>query len=159
MEAAEPCEVMALLCHVKDRAAPWVHSWCYWQRTCLSVQETQEMWVWSLGQEDFPLAEEMATHSSIVTWRIPWTEGPGRLQSIGSHRRTWLKRWHSMACTTWSQLGATTWPSEEERELFTAVRTRGFLRERTQSDPSMSDCAILFPLWSFFFFPPELPRS
>ena len=43
------------------------------------------MWepqVWSLGQED-PLEEEMAIHSSILTWRIPWTEDPGGLQSVG----------------------------------------------------------------------------
>ena len=45
-------------------------------------QETQ---VQSLDQED-PLEKEMATHSSILAWRIPWTEEPGRLQSIGSQR-------------------------------------------------------------------------
>ena len=44
----------------------------------------QETWVWSLGRED-PLEKEMATHSSIFAWRIPWTEEPGRLQSTGSH--------------------------------------------------------------------------
>ena len=43
----------------------------------------QETWVGSLGQED-PLEEEVATHSSILIWRIPWTEEPGRLQSMGS---------------------------------------------------------------------------
>ena len=43
----------------------------------------QETWVQSLGQEDF-LEEGMATHSSILAWRIPWTEEPGRLQSMGS---------------------------------------------------------------------------
>ena len=37
----------------------------------------QEMWVQSVGQED-PLEEEMATHSSILAWKIPWTEAPGR---------------------------------------------------------------------------------
>ena len=42
-------------------------------------QETQ---VQSLDQED-PLEKEMATHSSILAWRIPWTEEPGRLQSMG----------------------------------------------------------------------------
>ena len=42
-----------------------------------------ETWVRSLGWED-PLEEGMATHSSILAWRIPWTEEPGRLQSIGS---------------------------------------------------------------------------
>ena len=45
----------------------------------------QETWVPSLGQED-PLEKEMATHSSILAWRIPWTEEPGRLQSRGSQR-------------------------------------------------------------------------
>ena len=43
------------------------------------MQETQ---VQSLGQED-PLEEEMATHSNILAWRIPWTEEPGGLQSMG----------------------------------------------------------------------------
>ena len=46
------------------------------------MQETQEMWVLSLGWED-PLEESMATYSSILAWRIPWTEEPGELQSIG----------------------------------------------------------------------------
>ena len=46
------------------------------------MQETQEMQVRSLGQEN-TLEEEMATHSSILAWEIPWTEGPGRLQSMG----------------------------------------------------------------------------
>jgi len=40
------------------------------------MQETQEMWVWSLSQE-YPLEEEMKTHSSILAWEIPWTEKPG----------------------------------------------------------------------------------
>ena len=44
--------------------------------------ETQ---VQSVGRED-PLEKEMATHSSILAWRIPWTKEPGRLQSMGSHR-------------------------------------------------------------------------
>ena len=43
----------------------------------------QEMCVQSLGQED-PLEKEMATHSIILAWDIPWTEEPGRLQSMGS---------------------------------------------------------------------------
>ena len=45
----------------------------------------QEMQVRSLSQED-PLAKEMATHSSILAWEIPWTEEPGRLQSMGLQR-------------------------------------------------------------------------
>ena len=44
-----------------------------------------ETWVRSLGRED-PLEKEMATHSSVLAWKIPWTENPGRLQSIGSQR-------------------------------------------------------------------------
>ena len=45
----------------------------------------QETWVQSLGQED-PLEKRMATHSSILAWRIPWTEEPGGLESKGSQR-------------------------------------------------------------------------
>ena len=47
-----------------------------------TMQETQ---VRSLGQED-PLEEGMATHSTILAWRVPWTEDPDRLQSMGSQR-------------------------------------------------------------------------
>ena len=47
------------------------------------MQETQETLVWSLGSED-PLEKEMATHSSILTWEIPWTDEPDGLQSTGS---------------------------------------------------------------------------
>ena len=49
------------------------------------MQETQEMWVPTLGWED-PLEEEMATHSSILAWKILQTEDIGGLQSIGSQR-------------------------------------------------------------------------
>ena len=47
----------------------------------------RETWVWSLGWED-ALEESMATHSSILAWRIPWTEEPGRLQSTGSQSQS-----------------------------------------------------------------------
>ena len=50
---------------------------------CLSAM--QETWVRSLGRED-PLEKEMAAHSSILAWKIPWMEEPGRLQSLGSLR-------------------------------------------------------------------------
>ena len=49
------------------------------------MQETQEMQVGSLGLED-SLEEGTATHSSILAWKIPWMEEPGRLQSMGSLR-------------------------------------------------------------------------
>ena len=45
----------------------------------------QKTWVLSLGWDD-PLEEGMSTHSNILAWRIPWTEEPGRLQSMGLHR-------------------------------------------------------------------------
>ena len=47
-----------------------------------AMQETQEMWVWSLSLKD-PLEKEMATPSSILAWRIPGTEEPGGLPSMG----------------------------------------------------------------------------
>ena len=47
-----------------------------------SLPAMQEIWVRSLGWED-PLEKEMAIHSSILAWRIPWTKEPNRLQSMG----------------------------------------------------------------------------
>ena len=49
------------------------------------MQETQDTRAQSLGQED-SLEEEMVTHSSVLAWKIPWTEEPGSLQSMGSQR-------------------------------------------------------------------------
>ena len=60
----------------------------FWNKASLVTQlvknlpAKQKTWVWFLGQED-PLEKEMATHSSTLTWRIPWTEEPGRVQSMG----------------------------------------------------------------------------
>ena len=64
----------------------------------------QEIWVQSLGRED-PLEEGMATHSSILAWKIPWTEEPSRLQSMGSQRvgRGWVTK-HALTlhiCLPW----------------------------------------------------------
>ena len=56
----------------------------------------QETWVWSLGWED-PLGKEMATCFSILAWRIPWTEEPGGLQSMGSQRVE--HDWMTNTCT------------------------------------------------------------
>ena len=60
-----------------------------------SLPAMQETWIWSLDQED-PLEEEMATHSNILAWRIPWTEEPGRLQPMGSQRvrQDWVTNTH-----------------------------------------------------------------
>ena len=58
-------------------------------QTVKRLPEVQETRVWSLGWED-PLEKEMATHSSTLAWKIPWTEESGRLQSMGSQSQTWL---------------------------------------------------------------------
>ena len=64
---------------------------------------------WSLGWED-PLEEGMETHSSILAWRIPWIEEPGRLQSIGSQLDTTLRRpTNRRMCSVAVQLFATPW--------------------------------------------------
>ena len=54
-------------------------------QTIKNLPAMWETWVQSLGWED-PLEKGMADHSSILAWRIPWTEEPGRLQSMGSQR-------------------------------------------------------------------------
>ena len=61
---------------------PGLPQWHSGKRIPLPMQET---WLRSLGWED-PLEEETATCSSILAWEIPWTEEPGRLQSMGSQR-------------------------------------------------------------------------
>ena len=67
----------------------WLPRWHSGKESTCQLQAT---WVWSLGWED-PLEEEIATHSSILVWRIPWTEEPGSLQSMGSQIQTWLSDW------------------------------------------------------------------
>ena len=61
----------------------------YWSSLVAQIVKNmpvmQETWIWSLGQED-PLKKGMATHSSILAWRVSWTEEPGRLQSVESQR-------------------------------------------------------------------------
>ena len=76
------CDRMALASLTEYKRASQV---AQWKRVCLPLQETQETWVRSLNQED-PLEGEMATHSSILTWEIPWTEEPDGLQSLELQR-------------------------------------------------------------------------
>ena len=59
--------------------------WFSGKESACHCRRLQRHEFWSLGQEN-PLEKEMATHSSILAWKIPWTEEPGGLQSIGSHR-------------------------------------------------------------------------
>ena len=56
-----------------------------WKRICLLMQEAKETQAWSLDREN-PLEGEMATHSSILAWKIPWTEEPGGIQFMGLQR-------------------------------------------------------------------------
>ena len=75
---------MLLLSHKENEASLLAQ----WERIHLLMQETQFR---SLGWED-PLEKEMATHSSILAWEVPWTEEPGGLQSTGLQKsRTGLK--------------------------------------------------------------------
>ena len=70
-----------------------LQSLCWPSKEALVVKNLPTMletWVRSLGWED-PLEEGMATHSSILAWRIPWTEEPGGLQFMGSQSWTQLK--------------------------------------------------------------------
>ena len=68
---------------------PWTSPDSSVTKNSPAVQETQETQVQSLGWED-PLEKEVATHSSILAWKIPWTEEPGGLQSMGSQSQTRL---------------------------------------------------------------------
>ena len=65
---------------------PLQYSWAFLVAQLVNnTPAMQETWVRSLGREDL-LEEAMATHSNILAWRIPWTEEPGGLQFMGSHR-------------------------------------------------------------------------
>ena len=84
-------------------------------QTVKTLPAMWETWVWSLGGED-PLEESVAAHSSVLAWRIPWTEEPCGLQSMGSHNRTRLSiAQHSRFTPTWLR-------------HFTALRSRNLLQ-------------------------------
>ena len=94
------------------------------------------MWVRSLGWED-PLGEEMVTHSNILAWRIPWTEEPGRLQSMGSQRvgqdwahtcrkskiEYWKSEFSSFQFSSFAQscLSGTPWTAALQASLFITI--------------------------------------
>ena len=83
---------------------PLQYSWA--SLVAQTVKDPPSMWktwVWSLGRKD-PLEEGMTTHSSILAWRILWTEEPGRLESRGSHRvgHDWATK-HSTAPSCWGR--------------------------------------------------------
>ena len=75
-------------------------------QTVKNLPAMQQTWVWSLGWED-PLEGGMATHPSILAWRIPWTEEATGLQSIGSQKvRQQLKQLNTECQPRWVSLGA-----------------------------------------------------
>ena len=80
---------------VKQLSSSWVSQVMLVVNTHLPIQEKQETQVQSLSWED-PLKEGMATHSSVLAWRIPWNEELGRLQSIGLQRTR--HDWSYVAC-------------------------------------------------------------
>ena len=70
----------------KNKYHIFTHIWaCLVAQRLKRLPPMRETWVRSLGWED-PLEKEMVTHSSILAWRIPWMEKPGKLQSTGSQR-------------------------------------------------------------------------
>ena len=79
--------------------------------TVKSLPAMQETWVWSPGWED-PLEKGMAPHSSILAWRIPWTEEPGGLQSMGLQRvgHDWAPNAFTFMCSS-DWVGTFRWPS------------------------------------------------
>ena len=87
-------------------------------QTVKNQPAVQETWVQSMGWED-PLEKGMTTHSSILAWRIPWTEEPGRLESMGSQRV--LHDWAINTHTTPLILGLGGWTGEGTEVLLAAV--------------------------------------
>ena len=90
MEQLSKLKVLKLVSGLSEAT----YSYCWTLLTLVAptvkcLPTMQETWVQSLGWED-PLEKGMATHSSILAWRIPWTEEPGGLQSMGSQSRTRL---------------------------------------------------------------------
>ena len=103
----------------------------------------RETWVQSLDQED-PLEKEMATHSSILAWRIPWTEEPSGLQSMGSQRvrHDWATsiQFNSIHMLVWARLACESpgvfgrgmgqlWPAAGSGALNTTVHAEVLLKE------------------------------
>ena len=77
----------AILVTIKSSSAPalWFPCWLIGTESTCNAGDLQETWVQSLGWED-ALEKEMATHSCILAWRLPWTKEPGGLRSIWSQR-------------------------------------------------------------------------
>ena len=95
-----------MTCMDKESKKEWIYIYIWasqvvqWLKNLPSMQEPQESQVGSLGRQDplgDPLGEGVATHSSILAWRIPWTKEPGRVQSRGSPGCTHVQLIHFAA--------------------------------------------------------------
>ena len=93
----------------------------------------QEMQVQSLGWED-PLEKEMATHSSILAWEIPWTGEPGQLQSVGLQSQTQLK-WLSMHAQLIYNVVLTSTGQQSDSVMHMCVHARSPQLYPTLCDP------------------------
>ena len=74
-----------ILTKLENREVIFVTKTSLVAQTVKRLPKMREIWIQSLGQKD-PLEKEMATHSSTLAWKIPWTEEPGGLQTMGSQR-------------------------------------------------------------------------
>ena len=84
-----------------------------------NLPDVQETWVWSLGWED-PLEKRMATHCSILSWRIPWRQEPGGLQFMGSQRVR--DDWMTNSLTLGSKRREAPWPLLLSSSLSSSVQ-------------------------------------
>ena len=96
-------------------------------RQCRRCRKTR---VWSLGRED-SLKEKMAAHSSILAWKIPWTEEPGRLQSVGLHRVRQLSTHTDLLSALFLSMGP-------YASRVTSLNLR-FLRWKTQTTSALGE--------------------
>ena len=98
--------------------------WIYWTflitQSVRNLPAMEEAWVWFLGQDD-PLKEEMATHSTILTWRIPWTEEPCRLQPTGLQELDTTDSW----CGQLLVVNKTTTTNTQYNEISLSRNKRG----------------------------------
>ena len=114
----------------------------------------QEPRVWSLGWED-PLEEGMATHSSILAWRIPWTEEPGGLRSIGSqrvrHDRSDLARMQCPASPPYYYSDCIAWVRRSRRLLKASSQHFCIFNEHPKAFTVLFKSAVIPWYFSFLF--------
>ena len=122
-------QFLYMKCRSDEEASMLVTGYCLAPLVAQEVKNLptkREIRVWSLGQED-PLEKEMATHSSILVWRISWTEEPGGLQSMRSQRDglDWVTNTHY-----WQQMEFCCWP--DVTHLFLTPNYFDFFIKLTQ---------------------------